>query len=421
MACSKKFIFILFFAFFILFAFTTTVRAEWTDDQVSEILSSVGAILERVRTSIDYLNTISSDTTIININVADCEELLNRANTVLNNIKSDTSNINNNLNELLGVVNTLNNNIATINSKLDENHKELMQELEKNNNEVISKLEELKNVLNGDTSEEKGVRLNSFSYARSVPPISDVYESRTLKIESGSSLAYTTFNYTFKQNYTYTFVFNPTTTTSSSSSIFYTFDDVAVGKTIYANYLGVFNNQSTSFSVKFKNNLNCTFIFNNPIAFSNSIGSWTITAELTGSINNVNNSIDQGNKLQQEQNNFLKNDNINTDISSLPQDNTQDITSDGFNNIFTQIYNTFTSGSAKDLVIAIPFTQKSFVINVANVYAGADLGFVKTLIQVFWYFAISYYIVKDVGRKINKIKSGDIENVETSNVKEDML
>lgn len=120
-------------------------------------------------------------------------------------------------------------------------------------------------------------------------------------------------------------------------------------------------------------------------------------------------------------NNSINNDNVNVDSSTLPSDNTNDVTANGFNSLFDKIYSTFTSGSAKDVVINIPFANKSFTINTANVYGGADLGIVETLIQTFWYFVISYFIVQDIAKKINKIKSGDIEHVQEDNIKEDLL
>lgn len=139
-----------------------------------------------------------------------------------------------------------------------------------------------------------------------------------------------------------------------------------------------------------------------------------IKQEVTNQGTNINNSINNVDTS-------INNSDVSADSSTLPSDNTNDITDDGFNNIFTQFYNTFTSGTAKDLVITIPFTGKSFTVNTANVYGNADLGFVKTLIQLFWYFVISYFIVQDVGKKINKIKSGNIEDVQEDNIKEDLL
>lgn len=142
---------------------------------------------------------------------------------------------------------------------------------------------------------------------------------------------------------------------------------------------------------------------------------------INSNIGNVNNNISNVDNSVKDVNNSINNSDVNVDASTLPGDNTSDITEDGFNNIFNQIYTTFTSGSSKDLIITIPFVNKSFTINAANVYANVNLGFVKTLIESFWYFSISYFIVKDISKKINKIKSGDIEHVENDNIKEDLL
>ena len=99
----------------------------------------------------------------------------------------------------------------------------------------------------------------------------------------------------------------------------------------------------------------------------------------------------------------------------------QDVAASGFDNIFNQLYNTFTSSSSNDLIIEIPFTNKSFTINYESVFGSSNLGFIKTLIELFWYYIICLYIVKDIAKKINKIKSGNIEDVEKDNIKEDLL
>lgn len=136
--------------------------------------------------------------------------------------------------------------------------------------------------------------------------------------------------------------------------------------------------------------------------------------DVSQKLQNIDNSV---NNL----NGNITSDYVDADSSRLPQDSTENVTLSGFNDIFQQLYNTFTSGSAKDVVITIPFTNKSFTINSRNVYGNANLGLVKTLIEAFWYFVISYFIVQDIAKKINKIKSGDIEHVADSNVKEDLL
>lgn len=150
-----------------------------------------------------------------------------------------------------------------------------------------------------------------------------------------------------------------------------------------------------------------------------------ISAQIQAKQDEIKNEItSQGTQINSSINNVdssINNSDVSADSSSLPTDNTSDITADGFNNIFNQLYKTFTTQTAQDLVITIPFTKKSFTINSKTVYAGANLGFVKTLIETFWYFVISYFIVQDIAKKINKIKSGDIENVQQDNIKEDLL
>lgn len=147
----------------------------------------------------------------------------------------------------------------------------------------------------------------------------------------------------------------------------------------------------------------------------------TSGTDVSAKLNDINNGINNVNNSVNNLNDSINNDNVNADASTLPSDDTTDITANGFNSLFDKIYTTFTSNVSKDLVITIPFTNKSFTVNSVNVYGNADLGFVKTLIEAFWYFVISYFIVKDISKKINKIKSGDIEHVEESNVKEDLL
>lgn len=137
----------------------------------------------------------------------------------------------------------------------------------------------------------------------------------------------------------------------------------------------------------------------------------------------VYNEVQKNTQATEDLKNSITDPNVDAseNISGLPSDNTQDITEDGFNNIFNMFYNTFTTKNSKDLVINIPFTNKSFTINSSNVYSGFDGGIVSTLINAFWYFVTGLYIVKDVGRKINKIKSGNVEDIQSSNVKEDLL
>lgn len=145
------------------------------------------------------------------------------------------------------------------------------------------------------------------------------------------------------------------------------------------------------------------------------------TNENKDQLANVNNNLSNIDNSINDMNNTITDSTVNAPINDLPKDNTQDITDGGFNQIFELLRTTFTTSEPKDLVVQLPFVNKSFTINSANVYGNADLGIVKVLIQSFWYFVFCYFIVKDISIKINKLKSGNIEDVQTDNVKEDIL
>lgn len=48
-------------------------------------------------------------------------------------------------------------------------------------------------------------------------------------------------------------------------------------------------------------------------------------------------------------------------------------------------------------------------------------GFLEDLINAFWWFTISIFIVKDISNKIQKIKEGNLDSIQNTNIKEDML
>lgn len=141
------------------------------------------------------------------------------------------------------------------------------------------------------------------------------------------------------------------------------------------------------------------------------------TNSINNSINNqgqnITNSIDNAT-------NTITDDNVNVD-TDLPTSDTNDITLDGFNSIFDTIKNAFTTQNSTDVVLPIPFTDKSITINYSNVFGNFSFGILSRIINAFWFFVVSLFIAKDIKDKINKIKSGNIEDVETSNIKGDLL
>lgn len=128
--------------------------------------------------------------------------------------------------------------------------------------------------------------------------------------------------------------------------------------------------------------------------------------------------------------NEITNTLTDNDVSDIQVDEFEDIatnvtddpTANGFNNIFETIRNALVNENTEPLKITIPFTDKSFEISAGTVY-GNFSGFdtIKNLASVVWYFIISLFIVKDIAKRINKIKSGNIDDVCDSNIKEDIL
>ena len=133
------------------------------------------------------------------------------------------------------------------------------------------------------------------------------------------------------------------------------------------------------------------------------------------------------NQIQQSttdiNNNINNNDVSDVDTSDITNsDTTFDITHDGFNSIFNTLQTYFTSESSRSLTLTIPFVNKSITISKATVFGNfKQLSTIENLASIFWYFVISLYIVKQVQKMINKIKSGNLEDVVDNNVKADIL
>lgn len=148
--------------------------------------------------------------------------------------------------------------------------------------------------------------------------------------------------------------------------------------------------------------------------------------------NNVVNAINKANdELKNEISNSADkiNDNINNnDVSDVDtsgitnSDTTVDITKDGFNSIFNTLQTYFTSNNGGSLTLTVPFVNKSITISKATVFGNfKQLSTIENFASLVWYFVISLYIVKSIQRMINKIKSGNLEEVVDNNIKADIL
>ena len=133
------------------------------------------------------------------------------------------------------------------------------------------------------------------------------------------------------------------------------------------------------------------------------LGSYTLdlTTQQEQEINEDSNKdlLHDINNSQQETNNYLQNDNVDNSSITLPSDNSNDITKNGVNSIFNMIYNAFCTGEAQDIVFPIPFTNKNITLQanyIQNMLSNNNATWVITIIQAFWWYLISHFIVKDI-------------------------
>lgn len=138
----------------------------------------------------------------------------------------------------------------------------------------------------------------------------------------------------------------------------------------------------------------------------------------------LNNSINQQTQSIDNINNTLTDSTVDSSSIDLPTDNTNDPTQSGVDNIFQTIYNSFTSGTALDIVFPIPFTNRNIILQanyIYNMLNNNGASWLISIIQAFWWYIISRFIITDIMKKIRKIKQGNFDNIQNSNIKEDML
>lgn len=146
--------------------------------------------------------------------------------------------------------------------------------------------------------------------------------------------------------------------------------------------------------------------------------------ETTQAVEDNTQAVQENTEATQHLENTITDDTVTSTASDLPSTDVQDSTQNGIDNIFQSIYNAFCTGEAQDIIFPIPFTNKNITLSpyyVRDMLNNNGASWVYLLIQAFWGYLIGRYIVKDISHKITKIKSGDIENIENNNIKEEML
>ena len=191
-------------------------------------------------------------------------------------------------------------------------------------------------------------------------------------------------------------------------------------------------------------NLKTDFTYNNNGTITDYYNLGTYTLNITNdndtmaglqtvndNIQNVNNNVQETTEAVEDNTRAIEHledtitdDTVESSADDLPSIDVGDPSQDGIDNIFQSIYNAFCVGQAQDIIFPIPFTNKNITLNpyyVRDMLNNNGASWVYTLIQVFWGYLIGRYIVSDISKKITKIKSGNIENIENENIKEEML
>lgn len=174
--------------------------------------------------------------------------------------------------------------------------------------------------------------------------------------------------------------------------------------------------------------------FGNPIQFTissnvtqdyiNQLNQQTATSTDNEITQDLQNSINNQTQIIDNINNSITDSSIDNSSINLPTDNTNDPTQSGVDNIFQTIYNSFTSGTPQDIIFPIPNTNQNITLSANYTYNSLqtnNLSWLITIIQAFWWYLISRFIITDIMQKVRKIKQGNLDNIENSNIKEDML
>lgn len=144
----------------------------------------------------------------------------------------------------------------------------------------------------------------------------------------------------------------------------------------------------------------------------------TSTSAIAEALNKNNEIAQETNEKLQEQNDFLTEDIKEDEIdSTLPSvDSSSDITASGVDTIFMAI----TNGINNDDPIEVTLFGKSFTISKDLLSSKIPSGLVSIL-NLFWWFFISYRIFKDVINIFEKVTTGEIDKINTTNVKADLF
>lgn len=423
---KPKGLFIIFIIIFMLFLSFGTVRAEgWTDENILDLQADLFDIIFQLTQQVEDLESIKNYTFNIENGQKAIWDKLDLIQTEIQNLKSDTSEINSKLSIIVSDLSTLNNEILNIYNTLEENQQELLTELEKDNQAVLEELNMIRDSING-TDEE----LTNYIDFGIIPVSNNSPEWYLKRISIDFQPKY---SYTIKIHYRNPF---------HASMVVKSFlsDNVIPSDFILSDYEENFKTigkvpPSDSYVITY--NIPTSNLENLYINWGEYILKIEVYRSIKGIVESLNQSNDlqqqqnqlqqQQNQLQQEQNDFLSKPSEDSDVSvdSFNNVDSNDITSSGLSGVFNSIYSSITSWNAKNISLPIPYTNKSIVIPAnytENMLNSSGGGWIITFIHAVYYFIVGRFMIYSITNIINSIKSGSILNTDSkNNITTDML
>lgn len=422
--CKPKVLFTILLSIIILFSLKHFGFCALDDADYEMISDGFATITSNQGTAISYLSTIGVD-------VKDLETLLTSINDDVSIIMSNTGSISSNLITVIQKINTLNTNILNIYNELDANQKELLNTLNSNNNKIITELQ----AENQKILEELQQLRDALVGSESTPVSSNYLGLRNININGSIYNGCAVIEIPMEYGYTYKMDFTFKNTTSGDIFVSSFLSDTLVTNTntSLGNSLTwhgwVKPGVTTTYSLTTRE-YQKKYLY---LTWGSCFDSIEVTASIEGvvdAVDRTNQGIQEGNQLQQEnnqlqqeQNDILTNDEVNTDELQFAQDNTNNPTSEGFNNLFTSIYNAFCTTSSSPLTVTLPFINQTFTISpnlVSNAMQKSGLGLIANLIHSFYYYSVCLFIYKDINKIIEHLKSGNL-TADCGNVKTEVL
>lgn len=120
---------------------------------------------------------------------------------------------------------------------------------------------------------------------------------------------------------------------------------------------------------------------------------------------------------------FIKDKNASDSSYNQNSTTVNDNYSSSVNDLYSDIVEAFgvDGGFAQSIILPIPFTDETITIPSTLVSSRVSGTFIETIVTLFWWYIIGSFILKDILKYIDKLKSGDVISGSDTNIKADML